>query len=242
MSLPQIGLYLMPHLSAFQQMFPQVALELDFADRLVNVIEEGFDAVLRIGEIDDSRLSMRKLNSYQHLLVAAPSYLARYGAPLRPADLSSHVCLRYRFPSSGKLLPWPLLERGQQVSVEVPESVIANDTGTLHAMAEAGVGIAVLPEFVVADAVATGRLTKCSEAMCRISATFTCYGHRGASCCSRSGYSLISCWSGWATRFDESWPGLRSAQRGSCHDGVRSASTRKFTSRRTLSGSCLRVG
>lgn len=159
-SLPQIGLYLMPQLSAFQQMFPQVALELSFGDRLVNVVEEGFDVVLRIGEVDDSRLSMRQLSSYPHLLVASPAYLARYGTPVHPAELQQHVCLRYRFPNSGKLLPWPLLEQGQPASIELPESVIANDSAALHAMAEAGVGIVLLPEMVVADSLAAGRLVQ----------------------------------------------------------------------------------
>ncbi|MEH6387788.1 MULTISPECIES: LysR family transcriptional regulator [Pseudomonas] len=161
--LPQIGLYLMPHLCDFQQMFPSIELELNFGDRLVNVIEEGFDAVLRIGEVDDSRLTMRKLKGFTHLLVAAPSYLSRYGTPVRAADLSAHVCLRYRFPSSGKLSSWPLIEQGQPTSVEIPESVIANATGALHAMAEAGVGIALLPEFIIADALSDGRLVKVLE-------------------------------------------------------------------------------
>lgn len=157
-SLPQIGLYLMPEISAFQQMFPRIELDLSFGDRLVNVVEEGFDAVLRIGAVNDSRLSMRQLRSYPHLLVASPTYLARYGTPEHPCELHQHVCLRYRFPNSGKLLPWPLLEQGQPVSIELPESAIANDSAALHAMAEAGVGIALLPEIVVADALAAGRL------------------------------------------------------------------------------------
>lgn len=139
---------------------PTFAHYSSFGDRLVNVIEEGFDVVLRIGDIDDSRLSMRKLDSYQHLLVASPSYLARHGTPLRPADLSHHICLRYRFPSSGKLLSWPLVEGDQPAFMDVPESSIANDIGALQVMTEAGVGIAVLPEFVVADGLATGRLIR----------------------------------------------------------------------------------
>ncbi|WP_190324445.1 LysR substrate-binding domain-containing protein [Pseudomonas profundi] len=96
-------------------------------------------------------------------MVAAPSYLSRYGTPVHAADLSAHVCLRYRFPSSGKLSSWPLIEQGQPSSAEIPESVIANATGALHAMAEAGVGIALLPEVIIADALADGRLVKVLE-------------------------------------------------------------------------------
>lgn len=156
--LPQLSTYLMPHLIAFQEKFPRIELELNFGDRLVNVIDEGFDAVIRIGEIDDSRLTMRQLNGYRHSLVAAPSYLLRRGVPLRPVDLAAHACLRYRFPTSGKLAPWPLISRGHAVAIEIPQSAIADAIEPLKAMAEAGLGIALLPDFIVADAISAGRL------------------------------------------------------------------------------------
>lgn len=156
--LPLIGNHFMNHLIAFQQAFPSIELEMSFTDRLVNVIEEGFDAVIRIGEISDSRLTIRQLGGYQHHLVAAPAYLAQHGTPLRPEELTSHVCLRYRFPSSGKLAPWPLETQGEPAAIELPQSVIADGTGPLQAMAEAGVGIALLPDFAIADALLKGRL------------------------------------------------------------------------------------
>lgn len=156
--LPQLGTYLMSHLLAFQQAFPDIALELSFGDRLVNVIDEGFDAVIRIGELHDSRLTMRPLTRYQHHLVAAPAYLSRCGIPSRPTDLASHACLRYRFPTSGKLAPWPLLSRGRAVSIELPESATADAIQPLQAMAEAGLGIALLPDFAIAEAITASRL------------------------------------------------------------------------------------
>lgn len=156
--LPQLGKYLLPHLVAFQQMFPRIELELSFSDRLVNVIDEGFDAVIRIGEIDDSRLTIRRFDGYRHCLVAAPAYLSQHGIPMRPTDLASHACLRYRYPTSGKLAPWPLVAKGRPVPVEIPQSAIADVTQALQAMAEAGLGIALLPDFTVADAISAGRL------------------------------------------------------------------------------------
>ncbi|MCQ9616103.1 LysR substrate-binding domain-containing protein [Paenalcaligenes niemegkensis] len=156
--LPQLGKYLLPQLVEFQQEFPSIELELSFSDRLVNVIDEGFDAVIRIGEIGDSRLTMRRLTGYRHRLVAAPAYLAQHGTPTRPADLASHACLRYRYPTSGRLEPWPLLVKGRPVSVDLPQSAIADVTQALQAMAEAGLGIAFLPDFTVADAISTGQL------------------------------------------------------------------------------------
>ena len=156
--LPQLGMSLMAHLIAFQQAYPEVELEVEFSDRLVNVIEEGFDAVVRIGEVEDSRLTRRRLNGYSHRLVASPSYLVDRGVPARPSDLVRHSCLRYRYPTSGKLDPWPLVVKGAAVNIEVPTSATANAIESLLAMAEAGLGIACLPDFLVEDAVTEGRL------------------------------------------------------------------------------------
>jgi DNA-binding transcriptional LysR family regulator len=161
--LPQLGMSLMEHLIAFQQAYPEVELELEFSDRLVNVIEEGFDAVMRIGEVQDSRLTRRRLNGYSHRLVAAPSYLLGRGVPARPTDLSRHSCLRYRYPTSGKLDPWPLAVKNAPDSVDIPTSATANAIESLLAMAEAGLGIACLPDFLVENAVAQGRLTPVLE-------------------------------------------------------------------------------
>jgi DNA-binding transcriptional LysR family regulator len=161
--LPQIGIHLMPLLIAFQRHYPSIELELDFSDRLTNVIDEGFDAVMRIGEVSDSRLTVRKLDGYRHRLVAAPSYLATRGIPNAPADLTGHVCLRYRYPTSGKLAPWPLVSGDLPISIDVPQSSTSNTIDSLLAMAEAGLGIALLPDFIVARALIDGRLTPVLE-------------------------------------------------------------------------------
>lgn len=156
--LPQLGLHLMPHLVEFQLKFPEIELELDFSDRLVNVVEEGFDAVMRIGEVDDSRLTIRKLAGYEHHLVASPAYLHRHGKPVRPADLVHHLCLRYRYPSSGKLAPWPLAIKDKPINIELPQSAVTNAIDPLLLMAEQGLGIALLPDFIISDAIQNGRL------------------------------------------------------------------------------------
>jgi DNA-binding transcriptional LysR family regulator len=157
-ALPQMATHLMPHLLAFQASYPEIELELNFSDQLVNVIDEGYDAVLRIGELDDSRLTMRSLHGYQHCLVAAPAYLQRRGTPNHPDQLAAHACLRYRYPTSGKLHAWPLVDNGLPIELELPQSAIANTIEPLQAMAEAGLGIALLPDFIAAEAVAAGRL------------------------------------------------------------------------------------
>ncbi|WP_440058079.1 LysR family transcriptional regulator [Pseudomonas fragariae (ex Marin et al. 2024)] len=160
--LPQLGMSLMPHLIAFQQTYGEVELELEFSDRLVNVIEEGFDAVIRIGELQDSRLTLRRLSGYSHRLVASPRYLDQKGTPTHPSQLGAHSCLRYRYPTSGKLDPWPLVvEEGS--GVDVSATATANAIEPLLALALAGSGIACLPDFYVESAVAEGLLVPVLE-------------------------------------------------------------------------------
>jgi DNA-binding transcriptional LysR family regulator len=107
-SLPLVSSLVLPVLGEFMREYPAIELDLDFTDRLVEVIEEGFDVVVRTGDPTDSRLSARKLGTFRSMLVASPDYLARRGIPEVPADLLDHTCLHYRFPNSGKLEPWAL--------------------------------------------------------------------------------------------------------------------------------------
>ena len=112
-SLPSVGLLFMPQFAEFKRQHPDIELDIDCSDRLVDVIEEGFDAVIRTGEPSDSRLMARQLGSYRRIMVGAPKYFEHYGVPKTPEDLMQHRCLLYRFPSSGKVDQWPLSRGGQ---------------------------------------------------------------------------------------------------------------------------------
>ena len=157
-SLPQVGSLLNPVLAAFARAYPQVELDLDFSDRRVDVIEEGYDAVVRAGESADSRLMSRQLGQFQLQLVAAPAYLAQHGTPLLPADLLRHTCLLYKFPSSGKIEAWPLPEWPALHAAGLPALLNCNNVETLLHFAESGLGIAALPDFAVRAALDAGRL------------------------------------------------------------------------------------
>lgn len=152
-SLPLAGMLMMPTLGAFMREYPEIELDLDFTDRLVEVIDEGFDAVIRAGEVTDSRLMSRFLGVFRLQLVAAPDYLARRGVPRTPEDLAGHACLQHRFATSGKFEPWPL--RGE---VPLPSTAVANTIEPLIALAEQGLGIACLPDFAIRRQVEDGRL------------------------------------------------------------------------------------
>jgi len=163
-SLPLVGMLVMPALTAFMHRYPAIELDVDFSDRLVDVINEGFDIVMRTGEPTDSRLVSRPVGNYRLLLVAAPGYLASRGTPRSPADLLHHACLQHRFPSTGKLEPWPLKRDAGMPEWTVPASMVCNTSAALLDVAVAGLGIACLPDFLVRPALQRGELVSVLDA------------------------------------------------------------------------------
>jgi DNA-binding transcriptional LysR family regulator len=157
-SLPLVGMLMMPTLAAFMRAYPEIVLDLDFSDRVVDVIEEGFDAVVRFADAGDSRLMSRALGEYRRRLVAAPAYLAARGAPRTPEDLKAHACLHHRFPTSKRLDRWPLGAAHADLEAELPKTAVANATEPLISMAEQGLGIAYLPDFAIGRQLREGSL------------------------------------------------------------------------------------
>ena len=157
-SLPLLGDVLFMHLSGFMQRYPDIQLELDFTDRLVDVVEEGFDAVVRTGQLHDSRLMARKLDSFDFHLVGAPDYFARYGYPENVEQLQEYHCLHYKLPSTGKLEKWPMSALTEGSELKLPATMVCNNLEMLIHMARQGLGIACAPEFAVRDALHAGEL------------------------------------------------------------------------------------
>ncbi|PTL76622.1 LysR family transcriptional regulator [Vitiosangium sp. GDMCC 1.1324] len=169
-SMPLAGMLMMPALSAFMRAYPQIELELDFTDRLVDVIDEGFDAVVRAGDVSDSRLMTRTLGTFRLKLLGSPGYFARRGTPRKPEDLESHACLHHRFATNGKLERWPL-RRGRK-DFELPTTAVANTIEPLISMAEQGLGIACLPDFAIRRQLEEGTLVTVLDAHLQHSGTF----------------------------------------------------------------------
>ena len=157
-SLPLVSALVLPVLGEFMRAYPDIELDLDFTDRIVDVVEEGFDAVVRTGDPADSRLSARRLGRFQMRLVASPDYLARRGMPQVPADLRAHACLHHRMPHSGKLEPWALRQLPGDPELQLPTSMICNNIETRVCFALQGLGIAYVPDFAVREPLADGRL------------------------------------------------------------------------------------
>ncbi len=157
-SLPLVSSLVLPVLGDFMAAYPEIELDLDFTDRMVDVIEEGFDAVVRTGSPADSRLTARRLGAFRSLLVASPDYLAQRGVPRTPDDLLEHACLHYRYPNSGKLEAWPLRRAPGEQELPLPTTMICNNIETRVCFALRGRGIACLPEFAIREPLADGKL------------------------------------------------------------------------------------
>ncbi|CAI0911205.1 LysR family transcriptional regulator [Serratia entomophila] len=157
-SLPLVGGLLNPVLAEFIARYPEIELEADFSDRRVEVIEEGFDAVIRVGDTEDSRLMSRQLGTFHLQLVASPGYLRRAGIPRQPAELHDHACLLYKFPSTGKVETWPVAGWDKLLNEGLGSRTVCNTVDTLIYLAEQGLGIACLPDFAVRQALERQRL------------------------------------------------------------------------------------
>jgi DNA-binding transcriptional LysR family regulator len=159
-SLPLVGMLMMPTLQGFLQEFPEIELDMDFTDHLVDVIDGGYDAVVRTGESTDSRLMSRRLGTYRLEVVGSPLYFAKAGVPTTPAELVTHSCLHHRYPTSGKLQRWPFATSGPYADVTLPIAAAVSTIEPLVSLAELGIGIACVPDFAVRRQIAEGSLVR----------------------------------------------------------------------------------
>lgn len=146
---------LTPALLTFAEAFPQIQLDVSFSDRVANLVDEGFDAAVRIGAPADSSLMARRLCPARIVLVAAPAYLARHGTPHVPQDLAGHECIidtNFRDP-----LSWRFRDpAGADLYVPVSGRLRFSNGEASLAAAERGLGIARLPSFIAGARIRAG--------------------------------------------------------------------------------------
>jgi DNA-binding transcriptional LysR family regulator len=148
---PAVADYLATH--------PDVSVELALNDRFVDLIEDGFDLAIRVGELPDSTLIARRLIETRNVLCASPQYLERCGEPRTLDDLTKHNCLIY--PLSGLRGEWHFLDPdGREETVQVSGRFIANNGDALRVLALRGEGIVRLPMFILDGDLAAGRLVR----------------------------------------------------------------------------------
>lgn len=149
--------YLAAALARFGAAHPGVAIELTLNDRVVDLVEEGFDLALRIGQLADSTLVARRLAPCRLAVVAAPGYLARRGVPERPEALIGHECLNYAYARGGRVARF-VGPGGQNVAVEMQGRFAANNGEALLEAAIVGAGVLVTPTFIAGEALRDGRV------------------------------------------------------------------------------------
>jgi len=148
-----------PLVAAFAAHHPEMRFDVQLSDRFVDLVEEGFDLALRIGESPAQNLIARKLGETCLVPCAAPSYLHAHGAPETPAELAAHACLTYEYLPQRNT--WRFRDQaGGEHAVRVAGPMHANNGEMLAAAAAEGIGIALEPDFIVAADLAAGRLAR----------------------------------------------------------------------------------
>lgn len=150
---------LTPLVARYLRQYPEVEIELIFNDRYVDLIEEGFEAVFRIGRLVDSSLAARALRPFRLVACASPAYLQERGIPREPADLHAHVCLGYVGSRAGSS-DWRFLRDGQKIDVQLHSQLQVNNAAALLSGALEGFGITFIAEDLARSSIATGALVR----------------------------------------------------------------------------------
>lgn len=154
----------MPVIGELTICYPELRIEAVMTDRLVDIVDEGFDALLRTGEIQDQRLIARALPPLRWVTVAAPSYLARFGIPQSIEDLKDHNCITVRNLRNGRLVDWQFIRDGKVQDAGVEGRLIFDIGDAMVDAALGGYGIAQVMDFAVRDDLAAGRLVPILQA------------------------------------------------------------------------------
>lgn len=158
---------LQPALTAFLGAYPDITVELIVDYGLTDIVAQGFDAGVRLGEqVAKDMIAVRIGPPMRMAMVASPGYFADRPMPLTPQDLAQHNCINMRLPTYGGIFPWELEKDGQEIKVRVEGQLVFNNLGLRLSSALAGMGIAYLPEDQVLESVGQGRLVRVLEDWC----------------------------------------------------------------------------
>lgn len=143
-------------IARFMALHPKVRLEVHLSDTRDDLVASGFDVGIRIGRLPDSSLISRQIGETQLLFCAAPTYLRAHGTPKHPEELSDHTCLLYTYLASGST--WVINHKGQTIRKRLNAGFKTNNSALLNALAVAGQGIIMVPDFIAAPDIEAGNL------------------------------------------------------------------------------------
>ncbi len=151
--------FLLPVVNEFMTQYPAISLDFNVGERSIDMVEEGYDLMIRTLPASDSTLVARKLAPWRHMLVCSPEYRDTHPVPKVPADLVEHNCLQYTYYPYGD--EWRFEDAdGKQVGVKISGNVVSNSAETLRFLLASGQGIFLAPSFIVFEEVAAGRLVR----------------------------------------------------------------------------------
>jgi len=154
-------------LSGFLTAHPQIQLDLVVSDAPVDIVADGYDAGIQLGEVIDKDMVAVRVTGDLHLVVVgSPSYFARRGVPLHPRDLTGHECLNWHPTPEAAPYRWEFTENGRDFSVTVPARVLSTDAALNRRLVTAGIGITMAYKAHVRDALARGELVAVLEKFC----------------------------------------------------------------------------
>ena len=149
-------LYVVPLLGEFVARYPNITVDIDLSDQVVDILHGKADIAIRFGPLADSPLTARRLGDTGRTVIASPAYLARHGTPRTPADLANHNCLDFNFRRAEP--GWPFREAGRDYVLGVSGNLTANNGETLVELERDGVGITRVGNFHIEEDIAAGRL------------------------------------------------------------------------------------
>jgi len=151
---------LMPFVFEYRRRYSEMRVEIVTEGRLIDIIKKGFDAGVRLAEAVPRDMIAMPLGPHtRHVVVGSPSYFANKPRPATPGDLMNHECVRTRYPS-GALYRWEFERRGKTMRINVPGSLTLDEPNMIAQASKAGIGLAYVPESVVADDIASGKLVE----------------------------------------------------------------------------------
>jgi len=169
--------HIVPALRDFQLAHPQITVELSLTNRRVSLIDEGFDLVIRIGQLPDSSMIARKLMNMRVSVFSSPEYLQKHGRPETPYDLKEHNCYVDSNLRQGK--HWPFLIEGEEIKVDVSGIFKSNSPASICEMVLAGMGIGMCPMYIISKHLVAGRLITLFDDMEAIQfGVYAIYPHR----------------------------------------------------------------
>jgi LysR family transcriptional regulator for bpeEF and oprC len=151
---------LIPALPGFFERYPDIQMELGSTDRPVDLVEEGVDCAVRGGELYDVNLIARRVGIINFVTAASPDYLARYGTPRHPDDLTRHRCVNYFSAKSGKVFDWDFKRGDEKIVIQMPGVIALNDSNAYVHAGLAGLGVIQMTDYLLDQHVASGRMVQ----------------------------------------------------------------------------------